>query len=260
MEIKEFGKENRKKIMLIPGTMMCWKQFEPIIPLLQKDYHVIAVSTDGFDGSKETTFTTAEESADQLAGYINEHLGGSIQLVFGESFGSASAAALFINRKVRVERLIMNGPQYMNFGIFNGFITWMIPRSQYSFLGKMEKAQKKGRIPWMMKLFTRTDDKSMLSMFAKMPDNISYTTLKNCMKDAGRLYKNLENYTPDENAKVSVWYGGKEPNMKKAVAAIRKVYPKAEDHPFPGIGHGEILSFPEEMVREIKKFVEDENA
>ena len=59
---------------------------------------------------------------------------------------------------------------------------------------------------------------------------------------------------------VSVWYGGKEPNMKKAVAAIRKVYPKAEDHPFPGIGHGEILSFPEEMVREIKKFVEDENA
>ena len=109
-------------------------------------------------------------------------------------------------------------------------------------------------------MFTRTDDKSMLSMFAKMPDNISYTTLKNCMKDAGRLYKNLENYTPDENAKVSVWYGGKEPNMKKAVAAIRKVYPKAEDHPFPGIGHGEILSFPEEMVREIKKFVEEENA
>lgn len=73
-------------------------------------------------------------------------------------------------------------------------------------------------------------------------------------------HKNLENYTPDENAKVSVWYGAKEPNMKKAVAAIRKVYPKAEDHPFPGIGHGEILSFPEEMVREIKKFVEDENA
>jgi len=95
MEIKEFGKENSKKIMLIPGTMMCWKQFEPIIPLLQKNYHVIAVSTDGFDGSKETE--------------------------------------------------------------------------------------------------------------------------------------------------------------------IRKVYPKAEDHPFPGIGHGEILSFPEEMVREISKFVEDEN-
>ena len=42
MEIKEFGKENRKKIMLIPGTMMCWKQFESIIPLLQKDYHVMA--------------------------------------------------------------------------------------------------------------------------------------------------------------------------------------------------------------------------
>ena len=52
----------------------------------------------------------------------------------------------------------------------------------------------------------------------------------------------------------------KRAEYEKAVAAIRKVYPNAEDHPFHGIGHGEILSFPEEMVREIRKFVEDENA
>lgn len=59
MEVHEFGKENSQKIVLIPGNMMCWRQFEPVIPLLEQKYHIIAISTDGYDGSGKTTFTTA---------------------------------------------------------------------------------------------------------------------------------------------------------------------------------------------------------
>ena len=51
MEVHEFGAGNSRKIVLIPGNMMCWKQFENVIPLLEKDYHVTAVSTDGYDGT-----------------------------------------------------------------------------------------------------------------------------------------------------------------------------------------------------------------
>ena len=28
MEVKEFGREHAKKIVLIPGCMMCWRQFD----------------------------------------------------------------------------------------------------------------------------------------------------------------------------------------------------------------------------------------
>ena len=256
MKVKEFGTDNEKKIMLISGTMMCWKQFEPIIPLLEKTCRVIAVSTDGFDGDADTTFTTAEDSAEKLAGYIKENLDGNIQLVFGESFGSASAAALFSRRDVTVERLIMNGPQYMDLGLLNKIIIEKIPGNQYKFLSKKEEVLKKGKMPFMMKLFTRTDDKAMLSMLAKIPDNISYETLNNCMEEALRMYGELEKRTPDLEAKVSIWHGAKEPNMKKAIIAIRKIYPNAEDHPFEGIGHGEILAYPEWMADEILKFME----
>jgi len=48
MEAVEFGKANNRKIVLIPGNMMSWRQFENVIPLLARDYHVIAVSTDGY--------------------------------------------------------------------------------------------------------------------------------------------------------------------------------------------------------------------
>ena len=69
MEAQEFGRGNDKKIILIPGNMMCWKQFEDVIPLLAEEHHVVAVSTDGYDGGG-TTFTTAEASAEKLEAYI----------------------------------------------------------------------------------------------------------------------------------------------------------------------------------------------
>ena len=72
MEVKEFGSDNLMKIVMIPGNIMCWKQFEHVIPLLQQDYHVIAISTDGYDGTGQTTFTTAEASAEKLENYIHE--------------------------------------------------------------------------------------------------------------------------------------------------------------------------------------------
>ena len=255
MKAEEFGKGNSKTIVLIPGTMMCWKQFADIIPYLLKEYHVIAVSTDGFDGDKGSTFTTAKESAHKLAMYVKEQGIEEIELVFGESFGSATAVVLFDAQEVKVNSLIMNGPQYFDFGILTKPVLNMIPKNQYRFLGKMDKAQKKGKIPLMLKLFTRSGDANMLSMFAKMPDNISYETLKNCTDEALKLYEDMKHFSVRNNAKVSVWHGEKEPNMKKAIAVIRRIYPNMEDHPFAGMGHGEIIAYPEQMATEIKKFL-----
>lgn len=53
MEVHEFGKEDGSKIALIPGNMMCWKQFEDVIPLLAEEHHVVAVSTDRYDGGAD---------------------------------------------------------------------------------------------------------------------------------------------------------------------------------------------------------------
>lgn len=256
MEFREFGEKGRKKILLIPGSMMCWKQFDEVIPFLSKRYHVTAMSTDGFDGTGKTTFTTAERSAEGIAEYIGRELDGNIQLVFGESFGCASAAALFNQKKVKVDSMILNGAQCMDLGVLSGLLARIIPRNQYRFIGKLEKAHRKGKMPFLLKLFTHTDEQNMMAMFRKMPKNISFETLDNCMKEALSMYKGIEGLSADPDAKVSVWYGAKEPNMKKAVRKLKTVYPNAEDHPFPGLGHGEILSQPEYMAREIMSFME----
>lgn len=52
MEIKHFGDPQGKSVLLLHGNLMCWRQFEDLIPLLENDYSVYAVSFDGFDGSR----------------------------------------------------------------------------------------------------------------------------------------------------------------------------------------------------------------
>lgn len=73
MDIKRFGNRQGKTIMLLHGNLMCWRQFENLIPLLEKKFCVYAVSFDGFDGTGETTYTTAQAQADKLAEYIEKN-------------------------------------------------------------------------------------------------------------------------------------------------------------------------------------------
>lgn len=51
MEIKRFGNIEGKTMMLLHGNLMCWQQFEDLIPLLERKFCVYAVSFDGFDGT-----------------------------------------------------------------------------------------------------------------------------------------------------------------------------------------------------------------
>ena len=255
MVVREFGKDNSRKIVLIPGNMMSWRQFEQVIPFLEKDFHVIAVSTDGYDGTGETTFTTSAASAEKLEAYIREHLDGHVDLIFGESFGSATAGTLFHRQKVQADSLILSGPQYMSLGVFNGFVTRVIPSNQYRLYSRIRDRKK---LPWLLKLYTRSNDASLIAQFSATPENISLQTLQNCAKEGLRLYRDIDAYISDPEAKVEVWYGAKEPNMKKAVQKLKRAFPAMEVRPFEGFGHGEIIAHPELMAAEIGEFIEKE--
>ena len=251
VEAVEFGQGNAQSILLIPGNMMSWRQFEQVIPFLADEYHVVAVSLDGFDGSS-STFTTIEDAAIKLAAFIAENLDGHIDLLFGESLGCATAASLFHGQDVQVDALILNGAQYIDFGLLNGLLARSIPKGQFRF---MERAQSAEQLPWLMKLFTRTDDEALLGEFDGMAKNVTLETLENATREALRLYKALGDYAPQPGRRVSIWYGAKEPNMRKAVAALTQVWPDAQVHPFEGMGHGEIVAHPQQMADEIKRFL-----
>lgn len=131
MEIKRFGNIEGKTMMLLHGNLMCWQQFEDLIPLLERKFCVYAVSFDGFDGTGETTYTTARNQADKLAAYIEKELDGQLDLLFAESLGCGPAVFLKASPTVQIDRMILSGPEYLDFGVLNRLILKVMPQKQY---------------------------------------------------------------------------------------------------------------------------------
>ena len=131
MEIKRFGDMRGKTIMLLHGNLMCWRQFEDLIPLLERKFCVYAVSFDGFDGTGKTTYTTAQNQADKLAAYIEKELDGQLDLLFAESLGCGPAVFLKASPNIRIGRMILSGPEYLDFGVLNRLILKVMPQKQY---------------------------------------------------------------------------------------------------------------------------------
>ena len=48
-----------------------------------------------------------------------------------------------------------------------------------------------------------------------VPQHISLETFPNCTEKVLTLYGQIDHFEPESEARVSIWYGAKEPNMKK---------------------------------------------
>ena len=243
MEIKRFGDPEGKKIMLLHGNLMCWRQFEDVIPLLEEEFDVYAVSFDGFDGTGKTTYTTAQEQADKLEDYLLQNCGGTLDLLFAESLGCGPAVCLKASKNIRIRRMILSGPEYLDFGILNPLILKIMPQKQY------QTAKTKTMPAWALR-FMRQTEAGMQTMLSRIPDHVSLESVYATWKVGLYLYRMLPERQPD--AKVACWYGQREGHMKKAIEKLRMVYPKLTVRRFPDFGHGDILNHPQLLVQSLK--------
>lgn len=60
--IRRFGNPDGKTVLL-HGNLMCRRQFEDLIPLLEEESGVYAVSFEGFDGTGKAQYGSARRQA-----------------------------------------------------------------------------------------------------------------------------------------------------------------------------------------------------
>ena len=243
MEIKRFGNPEGKKIMLLHGNLMCWRQFEDVIPLLEEEFDVYAVSFDGFDGTGKTTYTTAQGQADKLEDYLLQNCGGTLDLLFAESLGCGPAVCLKASKSVQIQNLILSGPEYLDFGILNPLILKIMPQKQY------QTAKTKTMPAWALRFMGQTEA-GMQTMLSRIPDHVSLESVYATWKVGLYLYRWMPE--PQLDADVTCWYGQREGHMKKAIEKLRMVYPKLTVRCFPDFGHGDILNHPQLLVQSLK--------
>lgn len=54
MTIHEFGKENERTIVLIYPSVVMWDYFEYVIPLMEKEYHLVIPALPGYDPDEKS--------------------------------------------------------------------------------------------------------------------------------------------------------------------------------------------------------------
>ena len=60
-----------------------------------------------------------------------------------------------------------------------------------------------------------------------MPPNVSFDTLRNAMEESLALYDAIDGFEPDPDARLAIWRGAKEPNMKTALKKLKRAFPDA---------------------------------
>ncbi len=254
MKFYEFGPQDGNSILLLPGNFATHRQFEKVVPLLEEQYHVITVDFDGYDETGETTYTTAKEQAEKLALYIRENLGGRIDLIEAESLGSVPAVYLSTDKSICVGGMILDGAQYLDYGIFNSIMMAWAPKFACNMMNKI-RAKDKVEFPKFLLKITGRSNENLQDVFGMLAKDFSYETVRNTFYEGMVFYRYVAQIEPQTHIKTACWYGEHEQNMKKAIKALQRAYPNIDTHPFKGLGHGSIVDDPQRFVTEIKQFL-----
>ena len=105
MRFYTYGKKENPVILLLPGTCCHWKKnFEGVIPYLEKEYYVVCVSYDGFDEQEDTLFVDMITETQKIEDYVKVNFNGTIFAAYGCSMGGS-----FVGLLVQSKRYILLG-------------------------------------------------------------------------------------------------------------------------------------------------------
>ena len=252
MKIHEFGKENKKAVLLIHPSLVMWDYFEYVIPLMQDEYHLIIPALPGYDEESSGDFTSIEEIAEELADWLLTHGITELSCIYGCSMGGSVIARFLADHRVHVQSAVMDG------GITPYQLPWILTRliAVRDFL--MVYLGKCGGVRLLEKAFTSDEySDEDLKYLAKVLKFFSVKTI-------WRTFESCNNYSMPKKVRtdcryIEYWYAKSEAKDRKwDIAYIRKQFPNTVFRVFEDIGHGGLAVLkPELLVSELKRAMEE---
>ena len=248
MTIHEFGRENRKVIVLIHPSMVMWDYFEYVIPLMQDRYHLIIPALPGYDKDVRGDFTSVEEIAGELAGWLISHGHTSIACIYGCSMGGAVIVRFLADNRINVKSAVIDG------GITPYQLPWIATRflAVRDFL--MIYMGKLGGIKLLEKAFS-TDEYSEedLKYVAGVLQFVSAKTIWRTFESCNNYKMPKPVYT--DCGRIEYWFSEKEEKDRKwDIRYMRNQFPKTKFRRLSGVGHGGLAALqPERLARGLER-------
>ena len=107
-ELVEQGRRGGRPVLLLHGITDTWRSFEPVLPWLPPDWHVVSMTQRGHGGSAAAaSYRTRDFAADAAA--LAATLGLPPVLVVGHSMGAVNALRMAIDHPAAVRGVVAAG-------------------------------------------------------------------------------------------------------------------------------------------------------
>lgn len=245
MNIHEFGKENKKIILLIHPSVVKWDYFEVVIPLLQENYHLLVPALPGYDFENDSDFSSVEQIALELNGWIKANGYTEIYAVYGCSMGGSIALMVTLGQMIKIKHCIMDG------GITPYQLPWIVTRFIALKDYLMMMIGRTGGVALLEKAFA-TDDYSK--------EDLQYVAdvLRHCSrKTIWRTFDSCNNYkvpesVPKLRTQIHYWYAeGEEKERKLDINYMKRKFPQTKFEVLPKLGHAGLVLLKPELFAEM---------
>ena len=240
MDFKIYGNIESPTLLLIPGLGVSYEIFLPLIKLLEERFRIIAVQVDGFTIGVNTRFTSVDDQAGQIIGFVRQHCGGRLNSAYGLSLGGKILSRILERNEIIISHAIMDAapllplPKWLVGPLrhFQSYNVWTC----YHWTG------------FWKRVFHSHYFDVLLDECRKVFPFGGRQAVLDGYKD---VYTNkLESIS---GADIQFWYGTKEAFVAKPqVRHLISLCQDARITVFPGMNHGQLLiDRPEEVARRI---------
>ena len=251
MTVHEFGKENKKTVVLIHPSLVMWDYFEYVIPLLETEYHLVVPALPGYDKDRPGDFTSVEKIAAELADWLESNGIDNLSCIYGCSMGGSVVARFLSDNRIKTHSAVMDG----------GIMPYRLPYIATRFIAVKDflliYSGKLGGIKLIEKAFTSDEySEEDLQYIADVLKMISAKTI-------WRTFESCNNYSMPERIETSCrnieyWYASSEKKARKSdIEYIKDFFPGTVFKEFENIGHGGLAALkPETLAGEISRLYE----
>ena len=247
MDIKEFGIDNDRVVVLVHPSLVTWDYFEYVVPLLESDFHLVIPVVPGYNLDDGSDFTTVECHAAEIGNWLVAHGLTSVHAAYGCSMGGSLVLRMAVDNKVQVRHYIMDG------GITPYQLPWILTRFIALRDFFMVAIGKLGGERLLTKAFSSTDfSDEGYAYLARVLKHCSYKTLWNTFDSCNNYRMPKEPMRFDGT--MHYWYAEKERKARDwDLKYMRKFVPATEFRELADMDHGDMALFqPKRFAEEIR--------
>ncbi len=240
MKFHIYGEIGRPTLFLLPGLGVSHEIFFPLIERLKDRFYIITASVDGFILGEHSKFTSVDDQAAQANKYVQESLGGHVDVAYGLSLGGKILSRMLERNEIAIDHAILDAAPLLPLP------KWSVnPLRYYQCANVWTCYHWTGFWRWV---FHSHYFDVLLDECRKVYPYGGGQAVLDGYKD---VYTNkLESISgPD----IHFWYGTKEAFVAKPQAEhLLALCPEAHIQVFKGMNHGQFLvDHPDEVAQKI---------